>query len=400
MTTTIRLVVRAAAVLAVALILGAASVAVLRAYTTNNVKWPTNQALYYINPANGDVSEAAAEAAIRAGAAVWSEQSRANFTFVYAGRTSGTTVSNNRKNEVFFRPESSGSTVAVTYWWYDGARNLVDADIKFFDAGFLFFTGASGCSGGVYIEDIAAHEFGHALGLSHSAESAATMYSTTGWCSQVWRTLDVDDIAGVEFLYPPAGSATPPAAPTNLTATLSASAPASTVTLAWTDNSANEHHFLVERSQEGGAFQQIARVASDTVTHADSSLTAATSYAFRVRASNSYGFSNYTNLAMTTTAPAGAPSAPTALSPSHGARNVNVDISLAWNASGATSYDVYFGTSSSPGLHASQVTATSLTLPRLTAGTNYYWRVVAHNRAGSTTGSVWSFTTKSTGKKK
>ena len=57
----------------------------------------------------------------------------------------------------------------------DGSQ-IIDADIVFWDEGFKFFAGTSGCSGGFYIEDIAAHEFGHALGLGHSTVSGATMY--------------------------------------------------------------------------------------------------------------------------------------------------------------------------------------------------------------------------------
>src|SRR4029079_13232421 len=104
-------------------------------------------------------------------------------------------------NLVLFRNASSGSAIATTYWWSSGSR-IIDADIVFWDGGFQFFAGSSGCSGGFYIEDIAAHEFGHALGLGHSASTSATMYPSVSTCSAGNRTLDADDIAGAVAIYP------------------------------------------------------------------------------------------------------------------------------------------------------------------------------------------------------
>jgi hypothetical protein len=108
-----------------------------------------------------------------------------------------------------FRNASSGSAIATTYWWSSGGR-IIDADIVFWDGGFTFFTGSSGCSNGFYIEDIAAHEFGHALGLGHSASTSATMYPSVSTCNMSNRSLDADDIAGVQALYPPAAIPTAP----------------------------------------------------------------------------------------------------------------------------------------------------------------------------------------------
>jgi Matrixin len=175
------------------------------AYVLNGPGWGTRTVNYYINPANNDVSEEAAEAAIQAGAATWGSQSNADFRFYYMGRTSGSNVANNGKNEVFFRDTSAGNIVAETYWWTDASRRLIDTDVVFYDGGMNFFTGSSGCSNGVYLEDTSAHEFGHALGLGHSSDPSATMYYLANWCDTSNRTLDSDDLSAVESLYPSSG---------------------------------------------------------------------------------------------------------------------------------------------------------------------------------------------------
>src|SRR5688572_8400397 len=175
------------------------------AYVLNGPKWAVQQVPYYINPANADMSEADAIAAIQAGASAWSAQSNANILPYYMGRTSGSTLSQNGKNEIFFRNTSAGGMYGETIWWYNGSYALIEADIVFYDGGVSFFGGNSGCSGGVYLEDATAHEFGHALGLGHSDLTSATMYHTMSWCSTNSRTLDSDDLAGIEALYPGVG---------------------------------------------------------------------------------------------------------------------------------------------------------------------------------------------------
>jgi hypothetical protein len=81
------------------------------------------------------------------------------------------------------------------------------------------------------------------------------------------------------------------------------------------------------------------------------------------------------------------------VSPANNATGVPASTTLSWSvSSGATSYDVHFGTSSPPPL-ATNTTGTSYTPAALNAGTVYYWQVVAKNSGGSTGSATWSFTT-------
>jgi hypothetical protein len=202
----------AAAVAALAA-LATISSTTIGAYGLLGYSWTQPVVPYYINPANMDLPTAAIEPAIRGAADAWQLQSGASFAFAFAGYSTQATNTNDGINLIMFRNASSGSAIATTYTWFSGS-SMIDADMVFWDAGFQFFTGSSGCSGGFYIEDVATHEFGHALGLGHSTSGTATMYPSISPCSQQTRTLDQDDIAGVLALYPP--SSNPPTPPTRL----------------------------------------------------------------------------------------------------------------------------------------------------------------------------------------
>jgi Matrixin len=184
-----------------------------RAYTTEGAKWSNTPVPYVVNGDNLDLAAAAATAAVRAGADVWANQTNAAFSFFYNGSSTLTTNTMDGTNLVLFRDAPNGNAIATTYYWYN-TTGFLDADIVFWDGGFQFFAGSSGCSNGFYIEDIAAHEFGHALGLGHSTLPAATMYPSVASCNQSNRILDADDVDGILSLYGPRAGSGPPPTPT------------------------------------------------------------------------------------------------------------------------------------------------------------------------------------------
>ena len=81
-------------------------------------------------------------------------------------------------------------------------------------------------------------------------------------------------------------------------------------------------------------------------------------------------------------------------SPSNGSGGASIGTTLGWSsANGATQYDVYFGTSTSPALASSNQGSTSYSPGTLAYSTTYYWRVDTENTNGVTQGALWSFTT-------
>jgi pectate lyase len=83
--------------------------------------------------------------------------------------------------------------------------------------------------------------------------------------------------------------------------------------------------------------------------------------------------------------------------PGNGAIDVYAETNdLKWtDVEGATSWDVYFGTASSPSFRTNKA-ARTFNPGTLAADTDYYWQVVAHTASGSITSDLWRLHTTST----
>ena len=118
--------------------------------------------------------------------------------------------------------------------------------------------------------------------------------------------------------------------------------------------------------------------------------------------SNYYANADHTNanrpyLAVTYTVPAGPPPCATVIRPANDSTAQAHQQLLAWNASsGATGYDVYFGTSAGAltKVATNQSGTTYAITDCLLPLTTYYWRIDPRNANGIKTGcTVWNFTT-------
>ncbi len=135
----------------------------------------------------------------------------------------------------------------------------------------------------------------------------------------------------------------------------------------------------------------VATVNAPTTTSALNNLNAGATYYWKVVATA--GSSSASSAVWSFTTPL---SAPTVVSPLDGSSSAAPTSTIQWSSvSGATQYQVYFGSSStSLSLNATvNAPTTTSALNNLAAGAKYYWKVVAIAGSSSASSAVWSFTT-------
>ena len=213
-----------------------------------------------------------------------------------------------------------------------------------------------------------------------TTEAAEFAYTGVVW-TRIGPTILTPGGGGGSGPEPPA---TVPAQPTTLSTVVIS---ASQINLTWISNSAGaETGFDVEKSTDGVTYFQISTVASGTVTYASTGLQASTLYYYRVRAFNTVGFSNYTNVssASTSAAPAVAPNAPVSVVATTAS---STQINLTWASGGANpqSFSIARSSDNVNFTVVTSVNASTLSYSDvgLSASTQYWYKVLASNGAGN-----------------
>ncbi len=169
--------------------------------------------------------------------------------------------------------------------------------------------------------------------------ATVTSFNDTGLAGSTSYSYRVRATDGVNFSgYSNTASATTPAptftAPSGLSATTAAS---NQINLSWTaatETGGTITQYLIERCAGASCttFSQVIAIAAPATGFSDTSVSASTSYSYRVRVTDGVNSSAYSNIASATT-PANSPTAPTSLSAT---ASGPVQINLSWTASTET----------------------------------------------------------------
>jgi hypothetical protein len=163
-----------------------------------------------------------------------------------------------------------------------------------------------------------------------------------------------------------------------------------TTDLSWTAGSgATSHDVYFGTNPTPGAGEYKGEQAGTTFD--TGTMSTDTTYYWRIDEKNACGTTTGDVWSFTTICTT-SPGKATRPAPANEATSVSVTTDLSWKAgAGATSHDVYFGTSS-PGTFQGNQTGTTFDTGTMSNDTTYYWRIDEKNACGTTTGDVWSFT--------
>lgn len=167
----------------------------IASYSTfgGNLKWPKNRLTYRIENYTPDMSRSEVDDSIHRALNVWAKVTPLTFSRIYSG-TADIMISFGRGSHGDYYPfDGTDGTLAHAFAPSSGIGGDAhfDEDERFTyrsNAGYVLFM-------------VAAHEFGHSLGLSHSDDPGALMYPTYSYRNPDTFVLPQDDVRGIQSLY-------------------------------------------------------------------------------------------------------------------------------------------------------------------------------------------------------
>ena len=176
------------------------------------LRWgsPSNVSLVISAAGSDDITDGSHATAIRNAISAWNSAPGSSARIVEDANPSSrarTDWQSNSLHLIYFDEDgesgylpSGSGIVAITPVWFMNSGVISDADVIFNGQDFLFTT--TGEFGYFDVQDVAAHELGHFLGLDHSGWAGATMYPYVDPTEILHRSLSQDDVCGLRVAYP------------------------------------------------------------------------------------------------------------------------------------------------------------------------------------------------------
>ncbi|XP_028975805.2 collagenase 3-like isoform X1 [Esox lucius] len=161
--------------------------------TFDNLKWETNQLTYRIENYTPDMSVAEVDQSITRALQVWAKVSPLRFTRINSG-TADIMISFTRGDHGDNSPfDGPGGTLAHAF----APGPNIGGDAQFDEDEDFSFSSIRGYN--LFL--VAAHEFGHSLGLSHSNDPGALMFPIYSYTDPRTFSLPRDDVNGIQDIY-------------------------------------------------------------------------------------------------------------------------------------------------------------------------------------------------------
>uniref|UniRef100_A0A8C9Z1T3 interstitial collagenase n=1 Tax=Sander lucioperca TaxID=283035 RepID=A0A8C9Z1T3_SANLU len=158
-----------------------------------NLKWEKNSLTYRIENYTPDMSVSEVDDSIEKALQVWAKVTPLRFTRIYSG-TADIMISFSPHGD-FYPFDGPDGTLAHAF----APGPNIGGDAHFDDDESFTFRSNTG----YVLFLVAAHEFGHSLGLSHSVDPGALMYPVYSYNNPDTFVLPRDDVNGIQSLYGP-----------------------------------------------------------------------------------------------------------------------------------------------------------------------------------------------------